>query len=141
RLLSCAAGRVRVRSRRPGTTSATTRCACSTCHVNPLVPQLQLPADSDAGRVPEPGRPERYPATPWATARLYRPFVAAAIASGLAGAALGASMIVGAVPLSVALELHVSLQLLGWCGLLILGMAMHVVPRFYGNVPIWYPWQ
>jgi uncharacterized protein involved in response to NO len=49
-------------------------------------------------------------------------------------------MMVGLVPLSVALELHVSLQLLGWCGLFILGMAMHVVPRFYGNVPIWYPW-
>ncbi|GMU39351.1 MAG: hypothetical protein AMXMBFR23_02170 [Chloroflexota bacterium] len=87
-----------------------------------------------------PERPGRYPATPWAAARLYRPFVAAAITSGLAGAALGASMMVGAVPLSVALELHVTLQLLGWCGLFILGMAMHVIPRFYGNAPIWFPW-
>jgi len=49
-------------------------------------------------------------------------------------------MMVGTVPVSTALELHASLQLLGWCGLFILGMAMHIVPRFYGNAPIWYPW-
>lgn len=49
-------------------------------------------------------------------------------------------MMLEVLPYAAALELHVSLQLLGWCGLFILGMAMHVVPRFYGNAPIWYPW-
>jgi hypothetical protein len=89
---------------------------------------------------PESLRSGRYPATPWSEARLYRPFVLAAIACGLGGFATGGLFLAGAVTAGDALDIHAALQLLGWCGLFVLGVAMHVVPRFQNNAPLAFPW-
>jgi hypothetical protein len=37
-------------------------------------------------------------------------------------------------------EVHGAAQLLGWCGLFVMGVASHVVPRFQGNAPLPFPW-
>lgn len=89
---------------------------------------------------PESPRSGRYPATPWSEARLYRPFVFAAIACGLGGSATGGLFLAGVVTAGDALDIHAALQLLGWCGLSVLGVAMHLVPRFQDNAPIAFPW-
>ncbi len=92
-----------------------------------------------------PHRGARYPQTPWSAARLYRPFVRAALAAGASGFLLGAWLLASTLggrpsPATAALvEVHGSIQLLGWCGLFVMGVASHVVPRFQGNARIPFP--
>lgn len=90
----------------------------------------------------------RYPAYPWAEARLYRPFVIASLLMGAgAGFPLGAVALVAfslgtsigslTTPL---LQVHGALQLLGWAGCFVMGISFHVVPRFRGGASIAFPW-
>ena len=90
----------------------------------------------------------RYPAYPWAEARLYRPFVIASLLIGAgAGFPLGAVALVAfslgtsigslTTPL---LQVHGALQLLGWAGCFVMGISFHVVPRFRGGASIAFPW-
>lgn len=64
----------------------------------------------------------------------------AAIVCGLGGFPIGGLLLVGAIATDGAVEVHAALQLLGWCGLFVLGVAMHVVPRFHDNAPLVFPW-
>lgn len=85
-------------------------------------------------------RSGRYPVTPWSEARLYRPFVLTAAALGMGGFAMGGLLLAGVVSAADAIEAHIALQIIGWCGLFVLGVAMHVVPRFHDNAPMAFPW-
>jgi len=93
-------------------------------------------------------RSGRYAATPWSEQRLYRPFLRAAIA-----VALSLGFVTGAVMLVLAaagrdlaetwlthLQPHGVAQLFGWAGLFVVGIAMHVVPRFRGDAAVRFPW-
>lgn len=90
----------------------------------------------------------RYPAYPWAEARLYRPFVIASLLMGAgAGFPLGAVALIAfsrgtsigslTAPL---LQVHGALQLLGWAGCFVMGISFHVIPRFRGGASIAFPW-
>lgn len=92
------------------------------------------------------GRAARYPATPWSAAGLYRPFVIAALVVAASGFPLGMGVLLAATTGNLTethlalVEVHGAAQLLGWCGLFVIGIASHVVPRFQGNVAIPFPW-
>jgi uncharacterized protein involved in response to NO len=101
----------------------------------------------------EPAQPRlrrsgRYAVTPWAQQHLYRPFVKAAIVVALTLGFTTAVVILILVASgqtiglawSTYLQSHGVAQLLGWAGLFVTGVAMHVVPRFRGDAPIRFPW-
>ncbi|MCK9495998.1 MAG: NnrS family protein [Dehalococcoidia bacterium] len=79
-------------------------------------------------------------------AALFRVPVLAAIVAGLTAFPLGLLIMVRASsgPLhdsDVALiQVHGTVQILGWAGLFIVGVASHAVPRFFGNTAIPFPW-
>lgn len=79
-------------------------------------------------------------------ARLYRAPILAAIAAGALGFPIGLYVLGRAAegPLGDAdialIEVHGSVQLLGWAGLFVVGVASHVIPRFFGNTSIPFPW-
>jgi len=66
--------------------------------------------------------------------------VLAAIFCGLGGFPTGGLLLAGVIATDDAIEVHATLQLIGWCGLFVLGIAMHVVPRFQDNAAITFPW-
>lgn len=92
-------------------------------------------------------RSGRYPETPWASQRLYRPFIRAAVVVALTlGSGTGVALLVGRVAgadidrWGFYAQAHGMTQLFGWTGLFVMGVASHVVPRFRGNAPIAFPW-
>ena len=64
----------------------------------------------------------------------------AAILCGLGGFPTGGLLLAGAITADDAIEVHAALQLIGWCGLFVLGVAMHVVPRFHDDAAVAFPW-
>lgn len=93
-----------------------------------------------------PGAADRYPAVPWAHARLYRAFVIVALLAGPEmGFLLGAGILTalaaggGDAMLGPLINAHGTLQLLGFAGLFVIGISFHVVPRFRGSPPMPHP--
>ncbi len=86
----------------------------------------------------EPGRSQKYPATPWSAQRLYRPFVRSAfILSILLGFATGSGMLVAdsfgvdrGIWWITHAQAHGMAQIFGFTGLFTMGISFHVVPRF-----------
>lgn len=92
------------------------------------------------------GAADRYPAVPWAQARLYRAFVIVALLAGpemgfLLGAGILTALMAGAGGPSIGplIHAHGMLQLLGFAGLFVIGISFHVVPRFRGSPPMPHP--
>jgi len=93
-----------------------------------------------------PGAADRYPAVPWAQARLYRPFLIVALLAGpemgfLLGAGILTALMTGArgPMLGPLIHAHGTFQLLGFAGLFVIGLSFHVVPRFRGSPPMPHP--
>lgn len=106
-----------------------------------------MTASASGASAPGAVRSGRYAATPWSERRLYRPFIRAAILLAIlpgfaSGTLLLAAPALGWSPPAWAANAqgHATVQVFGWAGLFVMGVASHVVPRFRSDAAIAFPW-